>query len=305
MLLAGAVAMTNSSQALGSVPRCPAVMDDLFFRPVGAEWHAGRLRSFHSGDAVTLYSGRSGMPKYRMTTVGECTELPAAVRPSRKRGFYGRGFEKQVRIEANRQVGRDGIFIGDSIVTALRGLRYPETQRIWSDIAGSDSVLNAAVPGDRTGHAISLLDLIRRDARLVAIQIGTNNHNAAGTFRLSAAETAEGIARIVAEARVRAPGARIVLIAIPPTTLPVRHRHNQRTNELIRTLADGKHVFFVDPGPLIDPADPGISHDGLHLRPHGQYLWYGALTPTLRAILDGEEPPEFRIEDHAASDRSG
>ena len=270
-------------------PRCPGAMSALFFGPIGPQWDHGRLRSFHSGDAITLYHGH-GYPRYRMSISGECTEIPSAALPSSNFGFYGRAKAARVRRVAKQGAARDGVFLGDSILNQSRGAPYRETIRLWDDIQGGDAFLNVGIPGASTSQILGMVDLIDATSRLVAIQIGTNNHHT-GRFNPNPAETAEGIARIVAEARARAPGTRVLLVAIPPTEGPRRQQRNRRTNELIETLADGKHVFFLDPGPLLDPGDPGISSDGIHLRPHGQHLWYGAITPTLRALLEGREPP--------------
>jgi lysophospholipase L1-like esterase len=170
---------------------------------------------------------------------------------------------------------------------------YPELWGLGVDIAGPHPFLNAAAAGDRTEHAIGRLDLLSPFSRLVAIQIGTNNHhfNDSPPKPQDPAETAEGIAHLVAATRARAPEAKIVLIAIPPSSRALKQERGRAATRIFSTLADGERILFLDPGHLLDMEDPGHSNDGVHFMPRGAALWYGALAPTLRGILDETAPP--------------
>ena len=58
------------------------------------------------------------------------------------------------------------------------------------------------------------------------------------------AETAEVIARLVAEALYRAPKAKISVVVVPPSAAgKAQGAKNQRANALIRKLADHERMF--------------------------------------------------------------
>ena len=113
--------------------------------------------------------------------------------------------------------------------------------------------MGAAVAGDLVRHSLGRLWAVVPTAKLVALQIGTNDHASLNSDRV---KTLEGIARVVAKASRLVPDAVILLVAISPTPDAARYEKNQLANSLIATLADGGRVRFVDPTPLVDRTDP-------------------------------------------------
>ena len=245
------------------------------------------LRLFATGESLTHY-GPSGAPEHRTDAQGRKQPVPAAALPSPRTDNFGLSFEANYHRQVLDGRAADGVFLGDSIVSQLRGLNDPAKAFIWEALVGDHAVLNGAVSGDRVEHLLDRTWTIEPSARLVAIQIGTNNHKSNG-LDADPSATAEGIARLVAETQRIARQAKIVLIAIPPTTDPIRHEKNLVTNQLIAVLADEGRVLFVDGGAEFDPADLGDSPDGLHQTSEGALKWFGPLVPIFRWLL-AEDP---------------
>jgi hypothetical protein len=241
------------------------------------------LNLFVTGESLTHY-GPTGAPEHRTDTEGREQAVPAAALPSPRTDNFGLSFEADYHQQVLDGRATEGVFLGDSIVSQLYGFNDPAKAFIWEDLVGDHAVLNGAVAGDRVENLLDRTWTIEPSARLVAIQIGTNNHKPnepdADPFA-----TAEGIARLVAEAQRIARQATIVLIAIPPTTNQISHEKNQVTNQLIATLAHEGRVLFVDGGSGFDPADLDDSPDGVHQTYAGALKWYGPLFPIFRWLL--------------------
>ncbi len=174
----------------------------------------------------------------------------------------------------------DVLFLGDSITD-----RWPRVGECsWLKLAAYHPA-NFGVGGDRTEHVIWRLangELENIRPKVVVILIGTNN---AG--RDEPEWTAAGVAKIVEMVRRKLPDAKILLLAIFPRDArdsPSR-RKNAAVNALIARLADGKHVRFLDIGPVFLDAKGDIPKevmpDGLHPGPKGYDLWFRALQPVL------------------------
>lgn len=241
------------------------------------------LRLFASGQAITHYDA-NGAPEARMSMTGAPLTIPTAATPSPRRDSFGAAFEYAYRARAEAGHANDGVFLGDSLVSHLNGLNDPEKREIWSELAGNHDFMNGAIAGDRVAHLLARTWAIRPTAKLVAIQIGTNDHNENQPV-VDPLETAEAIARLVAETSRIASEATIILIAIPPSSRSVRHARNQQTNELIAGIADGHRVLFRHGGTGFDPTDPTHSSDGVHMSAEGSALWYLPLAPLFRGIL--------------------
>ncbi|MFP6665492.1 MAG: GDSL-type esterase/lipase family protein [Deltaproteobacteria bacterium] len=243
------------------------------------------LRVFHSGTSLTHYD-RDGVPEWRLGVSGEALAFPEAILAEIRSDYFGQAFDRAIRARVERGEARDGAFFGDSILAQLNGLVHPENSATWFSLIGGHAVVNAAIAGDRIRHNLGRLWAIEPTAKLIALQIGTNDHHP-NFPNADPIETAEGIARFVAEAQRLAPNAVILLVAIPPTTDDIWSPKNQVTNELIAKIADGDRVRFTDPSSLslVDMSDPSHTPDGVHFLPPAAALWYGALTPIFAEIL--------------------
>lgn len=247
----------------------------------------GPIGGVHSIFGQTLYLGPEsithydlhGRPAQRVDLSGRPSYPPSAASPAPRTDDYGRAFDAGIRAASDRGDGDDGVIFGDSIVQQL--VLNPDTTPLWRQLKGDHRFMSAAIAGDRVRHALDRTWAIAATAKLVAIQIGTNDHDqGAGNPN----DTAEGIANLVARATHLAPEAIVLLIAIPPTTDPARHEKNVVTNDRLATLVDGDRVRMLSPPPP-DMSDPAISPDGLHFTAAGAALWYGPLVPVFAEIL--------------------
>lgn len=241
------------------------------------------LRIFSTGETLTFYDP-AGVPERRVDMEGRPLSIPEAALPSTRLDPFGLSWEASIQQKVEAGAAADGVFLGDSLVSHLHGLRDPRSRLVWDSLTNDHFILNGSVAGDMVSNLLARTWAIVPTARLVAIQIGTNNH---GPYFPDAdpVATAEAIARLVAEAQRIAPAATIVLIPIPPRAEPASLAKNQRTNRIIASLADGDRVLFVEGGPEFDPADPEHSDDGLHQTYAGAVAWYSPLVAVFQEIL--------------------
>lgn len=149
---------------------------------------------------------------------------------------------------------------------------------LWERYFASLNALNAGVNGDRTEHLLWRIEhgnIDRQRPELVVLLIGTNDIGSNRPARI----TAEGVRQILGVLRFRLPTTRILLLGVlPRSELPGSKRRRQvnEVNKLIRTCADGEHVFYADVGDiLLDRAGRltrEVSPDGVHLSKRGYEL---------------------------------
>jgi lysophospholipase L1-like esterase len=116
--------------------------------------------------------------------------------------------------------------------------------------------------------------------------IGTNNRQA------SAEEVAEGIRLCVNAIRKKQPQAVVLLHPMIPRISPdlkwLREK-NDRTNELIKPLADGEKVIWVDLRPIFENVSPEKQKqflpDGTHPNAEAYRLWRETVTPYFEKIV--------------------
>jgi lysophospholipase L1-like esterase len=180
------------------------------------------------------------------------------------------------------------VFIGDSITHGWENVGRP----VWDQAFGKYHPLNLGYGGDRTENVLWRLQNGEVDGiapKVAVLMIGTNN---TGDRQEDPNTTAAGIRRIVEELRKRQPGTKVLVLAIfprdeQPNTL--LRRLNNRVNERIAGLHDGRHVFFLDINASLMNADGTISRDVmpdlLHLSEKGYRQWARAIVPTLERLL--------------------
>jgi len=177
------------------------------------------------------------------------------------------------------------VFLGDSLTFAWS----PE---IFSQFYARHGAINLAIPGDTTQ---TLLWRLRNghwppelQPRVIVLLIGTNN--AAVGMRPEA--TAQGVSAVLAELRRRAPRTRILMLGLlprgPNPSDPAR-TVNAVVNALIAPCADGRGVFWVDPGRLLVDGAGNLSelmaYDRLHLTMLGYAILSGALDQPISHLM--------------------
>lgn len=192
-------------------------------------------------------------------------------------------YEEQVVRAA--QGGVDVMFVGDSLTEM-----WPKA--LWDENFGGFRPANFGIGGDHTGNLLWRLQspaIQSLQPRVVVLLAGVNNINLCG----EKAETVfSGIQAVVAMLRRHYPSARILLSAVLPQgelpDAPAR-REVLALNRLVRTLDDGKTVFFHDYGARFVGADGRLSAqlqpDFLHLSEQGYGLLAAGLRPDIEALL--------------------
>jgi beta-glucosidase len=180
------------------------------------------------------------------------------------------------------------VFIGDSITQGWEDAG----RAVWKEHYAKYNALGLGFSGDKTENVLWRLQQGEVDGiapKVAVLMIGTNN---TGDRQEDPRTTAAGIRRIVEELRLRLPNTKVLVLAIfprdeqPDTRL---RRLNNRANELIAGLADGRQVFFLDINASLLNPDGTLSRevmpDLLHLSEKGYRRWAAGLAPTLQSLL--------------------
>jgi len=194
-----------------------------------------------------------------------------------------------------RAGGIDVYFVGDSIVRRWGATDYPDLLANWTSNFFGWNAANFGWGADRTQHILWRLEHGELDGvnpKVIVVLAGTNNvGNQPGTDE-TVKDVARGIKTIVELCRHKAPRATIVLTAIFPRNddlafMPTIDRINAR----IATLADRKHVRFLDVNDRMAGKDGRLfdgvmnERDKLHPTIEGYQIWADALKPILTELL--------------------
>ena len=193
----------------------------------------------------------------------------------------GRYQRKRREIRANASKWFDAVLIGDSITHNWESEGLDVYQRLFA----GRTVLNIGFGGDRVQGALwtcgigGLLDGYRTG--LVSVMIGTNNTSDPPE------DVAAGIVKLLGIVRRKQPDARILLHAIMPRGAKPNalRSKNDKVNALVRRLADGRRVIWVDFGDRLMDGEGNIPkallYDFLHPTEKGYEIWADALRPHL------------------------
>lgn len=202
---------------------------------------------------------------------------------------------KDRQASLNKRVSEVGeksqvIFIGDSITQGWEGAG----KQVWTDNFAKYEAVNLGIGGDRTQHVLWRLDngnLEGLNPKVAVVMIGTNNSNGEDN---TVEQIAGGVRAIVEKLRGRLPEMKILLVAIFPRSenpSPQRGKILQ-VNQIIRRLADGQNVIWVDFGQKFVDDDGRIPReimpDYLHLSEQGYQIWAESIQrPLARALGQG------------------
>jgi len=180
----------------------------------------------------------------------------------------------------------DLVFIGDSITQGWEG----NGKNVWNEFYGNRNAVNLGIGGDRTQHVIWRLDhgnLQGISPDLAVVMIGTNNANSN-----TPEEIADGIKVIIEQLKDKTPETEILLLGVFPrgATPDDRLRQvNQKTNEIVSELADGKQVHYLDIGKEFLEEDGTLSRDImpdlLHLNEKGYRIWAESIEPKVAQLM--------------------
>lgn len=184
------------------------------------------------------------------------------------------------------------LMIGDSII-----FEYDRSARpIWDEYYGKRDAVNIASSGDATGHMLwhiqdgGLDGMKDRNPKVVVMLLGTNNR---GEPEKKGQDTALGILALLKEIHGRLPESKIVLMALLPrgwTPDDKGRIRNNEVNEIIKTYADNKTVYWLDVGHVFLDEEGNLSRelikDGLHpSTPKGYRALSEAMEPMIKELL--------------------
>jgi lysophospholipase L1-like esterase len=220
---------------------------------------------------------------------------PAPTAPpaeSRVREKYWK--DRQVLLNQRAQDGGfDVMFIGDSITHNWEEDYLGGGKEPWAQKLLRFKPANFGIGADQTGHVLWRLQNGnldgKADPKVVVLMIGTND---TGLGRKAPARTALGVKAIIDEIHKRKPAAKILLLGIfprSPSATSAARVTNNKINDIIKTYADDKVVFYKDIGSLFLEEDGKISlklmPDKLHLTTEGYHLWADAIIPDIEKLL--------------------
>lgn len=192
------------------------------------------------------------------------------------------------------------VFLGDSITHGWEGKGKAAWEKYWAPLKAA----NFGIGGDRTEHVLWRLENGNFDGlkpKEIVIMIGTNNtghqgrpqkENNGEVYQCTAQQTAEGVKAIVAKLKAKCPGAKILLLAIFPrgaTPEDKFRQQNEATNQILKTFADDKTVFFMDINAKLLQPDGTLSKeimpDLLHPNEKGYEIWSEAIEGKVKELL--------------------
>jgi lysophospholipase L1-like esterase len=208
------------------------------------------------------------------------------------------------RHESFNEISKQGeaqlVFLGDSITHGWDGKGKAVWEKYWAPLKAA----NFGIGGDRTEHVLWRLEHGNFDGlkpKEIVLMIGTNNTGHVGRpqkenngeiYTSTAEQTAEGVKAIIDQLKAKCPGAKILVLAIFPrgenAQAPMRQQ-NEAANQIIKTFADDKTVFFMDIGPKFLAADGTLSKDIfpdlLHPNEKGYEIWAEAIEGKVKELL--------------------
>ncbi len=181
----------------------------------------------------------------------------------------------------------DLVFLGDSITQGWEN----NGKDVWTEYYGERHAANFGIGGDRTQHVLWRIangNFEGLSPKLIVLMIGTNN-SGANTPR----EIADGVIAILQALRAKMPETKILLLGIFPRgedDTNAQRGTNRATNAIIKTVADGEMIHYLDIGPAFLEDDRSLSKeimpDLLHLSPEGYERWANAIEPQVKQLLE-------------------
>jgi lysophospholipase L1-like esterase len=199
------------------------------------------------------------------------------------------------RQAATAEPGRwDLVLIGDSITA---GWQSGAPAEIWEKHFPAYRTLNLGIASDKTENVLWRLafpgTLDGYQPKLFILMIGTNNTgHRFGTE--TADDTAEGVRAILDILAAKAPGTKVLLLAILPRGEAIKRQRNDEVNRQIEKLADQKQVFWLDLSKHFLETDGTLSTRlfqdekpyPIHLDAAGYEAWAKAMQPKIKELIE-------------------
>ena len=227
------------------------------------------------------------------------------------------------KVKAVKAGHYDLALIGDSITHTVGDMndgKYAPNQAVWQRHFEPRRAINLGMNGQRTEEILWNLQNgqleFTQSPKVAMLLIGTNNADDRHFARThSPEEIFAGTRAIVDLIRQRHPSTKILVLRVfprggdsekgisPPTFNSSAKciETCRRAGELTASLADGKHVFWLDVNHVFLRSNGTINTelmwDLLHPSPAGAEAWVQAIEPTLaqlmgdQPILDPQHPP--------------
>lgn len=239
-----------------------------------------------------------GSPLTLPTFVPAFDRIPAAVTPvPRPEAWWATRHEHTLaRI---REGGVDLLMIGDSITQGWSA----EGRHVWNSYYGHRRAVNLGFSGDCTEHVLWRLNHGEIDGitpKLAIVMIGTNN---TGARRDPPEETAAGIQAILSTLRTGLPNTKILLLGVFPRGASADDPFRLVTvaiNNLVRTYADNRQIFFLDLSPLFLDHQGRLSRhlmpDYLHPNEQGYQVWADGMEDMLTRLWGEQRQRDKRKE---------
>jgi lysophospholipase L1-like esterase len=216
--------------------------------------------------------------------------------------------EKVVQVRTGRY---DLVLIGDSIthtVGEMPGGIYEPLKAVWDKYYAPRHAINLGHNGFRTENILWNLENGELDfspsPKLVVLLIGTNNTDDRNFPRIHTPEQIlDGTRAIVELIRKRHPSTKVLILRIFPRGgdnekgIAARVFHGsplcvetvKKAGALTQSLADGKHIFWMDIGDIFLRPDGTINTDLmpdlLHPNLAGAEAWARAIDPTISRLM--------------------
>lgn len=187
----------------------------------------------------------------------------------------------------------DLVLIGDSITA---GWQSGTPSEIWRKRFPAYRTLNLGIAADKTENVLWRLafpgTLDGYQPKLFVLMIGTNNTgHRFGTE--TADDTAQGVRAILDTLAAKAPGSKVLLLAIFPRGEAIKRQRNDQVNRQIEKFADNKKVFWLDLSPHFLESDGTLSKRlfqdekpyPIHLNAEGYQAWAKAMQPKIDELM--------------------
>ena len=221
------------------------------------------------------------------------SEAPLSLQSAPQETIWWLPRHKEKLIEKKTMGRVDLVFLGDSITQAWE----KEGADVWQTFYGSRHALNLGFNGDRTEQVLWRLEHGEVDdiqPKLLVLLVGTNN---SGHRMDKAEDTALGVKRIIEVLVEKLPNTKILLLAIfPRSAKPMQKLRvlNEDVNQIIRTYADDKTVFFLDINHRFLDANgrlaSNVMSDFLHPNANQYQIFAEAIEPDLQTLMAIDAP---------------